>query len=329
MQIRIPWFCCALLLAVLQSSTAHAAKYAGEPFAIGVGVRGLGMGSAAVAVSGDVNSAAWNPASLTGVRGVQVGLLHSERFGGVVRYDYLGAARALGPRTFLGLSVIRQGIQDIPVTRLIDPERPPVYVEADTLVLNYENLRIDSDAEYLFALTCARRWRDGVDLGGAVKLLYKDVVGESAYGVGLDAGVRTDLRHGLSAGIAVDDLTLTPVVWSNGTTEAILPSARLGVAWQRQLRNNSNLLLAADVVTLFEGREFAAQLSAGPASFDFSVGAEAWMAERVAIRAGLDTGDLTAGASLRLGPVDLDYAFQQRADFDDTHRLGLRLEFDR
>jgi hypothetical protein len=329
MRIRFPWILCALLFLVIHPRGAVAAKYAGESFSIGVGVRGLGMGSAAVAVAGDVNSAAWNPATLTGVRGLQVGLLHSERFGGVVRYDYAGVARALNERTFLGFSVIRQGIGNIPVTRLIDPQRPPVYVEADTLVLNYENLRVDSDAEYLLALTCARHWTDSVDLGGAVKLLYRDVVGETAYGVGLDAGMRAELNHGVSAGVAIDDLTLSPVVWSNGTTEAILPSARLGLAWLRRLRNDTSFLIAADVVTLFEGREFAAQWSAGAASFDFSLGAEVRMAKLVAIRAGLDTGDLTAGASLRLGMADLDYAFQRRADFDDTHRLGLRLEFDR
>ena len=319
--------CCTVPIGLVVGQ-AEATKYAGETFSVGVGARALGMGGAAVAVAGDVTSGYWNPASLVDVERTEIGLMHSERFGGVVNYDYLGMARPLGRDAALGLTLIRQGVSNIPVTRLIDPERPPFYVEADTLVLNIEDLRVDNSAEYQLALTCGRQWSEALDLGASIKFIYKDVVGENGYGAGLDAGARWALSQEFSAGLKLQDLTLTPLVWSNGSVETILPSARLGFAWFRPLRNSTTLLVAADGVTLFEGRDFAAQLGSAFVSVDFAVGAEVWMAERIAMRAGLDIGELTAGASLRLGRIDLDYAFRRQADFDDTHRLGLRLELD-
>ncbi len=318
-----------LLVAVaLASAPARATKYAGESFAVGVGARALGMGGAVSALRGDVSSAYWNPGALADVRRTELALMHSERFGGVVRYDYLGLARPLSGRSVVAASLIRQGISGIPITRLIDPARPPVYVEADTLALNYEDLGVDSDAEYLLALSYGVAAGAALSAGASLKLIYKDVVGFSAYGAGLDAGLRADLGAGVSAGAVLRDLTLTPIVWSTGRREAILPSARLGLAWRRDLRRGTSLSIAGDAVLLFEGRDFAAQLSAGPASADFAAGAELWLAERVALRAGLDAEQLTAGVSLRLGFARVDYAFRQEADFDDTHRLGLHLELD-
>ena len=327
--MRLRSLFCVCCVSALGASSALATKYAGESFSVGVGARALGMGGAAVAIPGDVSSGYWNPGALSDVEGTEVGLMHSERFGGVVRYDYLGFAKPLSEGSVLGVTLIRQGIDSIPVTRLLDPSRPPVYIDADTLVLNYEDLRIDSDAEYQLSFSYGASWSRKLSVGGSAKLIYKDVIGFTAYGAGLDAGLRAELPWGISAGAVLRDLTLSPIVWSTGEHEAILPSARLGLAWRRVLRERTVLLVAADSVLLFEGRDFASQISAGPASADFAFGAEVWMAERVALRAGLDAEQLTAGASIRLGFAQVDYAFRQEADFDDTHRVGLRLELGR
>ena len=69
--------------------TAQVAKYSNEFLAIGVGARALGMGNAYVAVTDDVTSGYWNPAGLTAMSSpYQVGLMHSEYFAGVAKYDY-------------------------------------------------------------------------------------------------------------------------------------------------------------------------------------------------------------------------------------------------
>lgn len=323
----------------LAASPARATKYAGETFSAGVGARALGMGGAATALPGDVTSAYWNPASLVDVSGTELGFMHSERFGGIVRYDYLGFARPVemgpGSKQSLALTLIRQGIDNIPLGDLVDPDHPPFYVDplSDTLVVNVVDDGLASDSEYLLGLSYAAELSSRWAVGATLKLIYKNVVGYTAYGAGLDVAARVQLPRGFDLGANLRDLTVTPVVWETGVTETVVPSVRFGTAWTRSLRGFARIRVAGDANLLFEGRETASQFSfstisesLGSASLDFAAGAELWLAERVALRGGQDEGRMTLGASLRLGPVDVDYAFRHQADLDDTHRVGLRVE---
>src|SRR5690554_5261602 len=63
-------------------------SYGDDLFAVGGGARGLGMGGAQVALVNDVTAGFWNPAGLFGINDKQLSYMHSERFGGVVAYDY-------------------------------------------------------------------------------------------------------------------------------------------------------------------------------------------------------------------------------------------------
>ena len=99
-----------LVLFTFQIVYSQAPKYSNEFLQIGVGAKALGMSNASVARVGDVTSGYWNPAGLVNVRSlVSVGLMHSEYFAGIAKYDYLGVAHALNPNTSIGLSIIRFG----------------------------------------------------------------------------------------------------------------------------------------------------------------------------------------------------------------------------
>ena len=326
----------SLCLVAWTFGSAEATKYAGETFSAGVGARALGMGAAGTALPGDVTSGYWNPAALTEINGSEFMLMHSERFAGLVRYDYAAFARPLLSSTVeapngrphaLGLYVVRQGVDDIPETRLVDPDMPAVYIDEETgaLVTNYETLGMGSDAEYLVGLSYGTRFSRGPAIGATLKALYKGVLGHSAFGVGVDLSVAGTVGGGFRLGATIRDLTLTPIVWDTGTRETIFPSLRTGLAWERDLGGARSILLAGDAQFLIEGRETASQLWLGAeTSLDFGVGAEIRLADSVALRAGLDTGRLSAGGTLSFGPVDVDYAFRSQADLDDTHRVGIR-----
>ncbi len=47
------------------------------------------MGGAFSAVADDITAAYWNPAGLASVRTRSAAFMHSERFGGLITYDYL------------------------------------------------------------------------------------------------------------------------------------------------------------------------------------------------------------------------------------------------
>ncbi|TNE75912.1 MAG: hypothetical protein EP333_03490, partial [Bacteroidetes bacterium] len=78
---------------VAQEEGTVAPKYSNEFLAIGVGADALGNGNAFVAQTDGVSSGYWNPAGLTQVnKWLEVGLMHSEYFAGIAKYDYLGLA---------------------------------------------------------------------------------------------------------------------------------------------------------------------------------------------------------------------------------------------
>src|SRR5213083_1097212 len=84
------------LLALSLAAPASATKYAGEFLKIQVGARALGMGGAFVAVADDATAPYWNPAGLVYLPYREVLPQHSEKFGGLVTHDYIGAGFPLG-----------------------------------------------------------------------------------------------------------------------------------------------------------------------------------------------------------------------------------------
>jgi len=93
-----------LLLFLPLTMFSQLRKYSNEFLNIGAGARGLAMGGAQVASAQDATAGYWNPAGLTGIKEkANIGLMNAEYFGGIAKYDYLGAAmpiqdnkRALG-----------------------------------------------------------------------------------------------------------------------------------------------------------------------------------------------------------------------------------------
>ena len=97
------------LAIILLSTTAYtqtvAPKYSNEFLAIGVGADALGLSNAVVAQTSGVNSGYWNPAGLARTnKWLDIGLMHSEYFAGIAKYDYLGLAHQIDEKSAVGLS---------------------------------------------------------------------------------------------------------------------------------------------------------------------------------------------------------------------------------
>ena len=171
-----------ILAAFVFSSSlfAQTRKYSNEFLNIGVGARALGMSNAFSARANDVTAGYWNPAGLTQIEGdFQVGLMHSEYFAGIAKYDYGGFATRIDEKSVIGFSVLRFGVDDIPnTTQLIDQNGN----------VNYDNIKSFTAADYAFLISYARETNiTGLSLGGNAKVIYRNV-GDfaNAYCFGVD-----------------------------------------------------------------------------------------------------------------------------------------------
>jgi hypothetical protein len=90
---------------------------------------------------------------------------------------------------------------------------------------------------------------------------------------------------------------------------------------------NGSLLLAVDSDFYFENYQTASQFWVGRTSADVHAGAELRFQEKVMVRGGMDAGNWTAGAGLKISFLGFDYAYLHHDDFDATHRVSVLADF--
>ena len=336
-----------------------AQKYSNEFLSIGVGARAHGMGTAVVASQQDVYAAAWNPAGLSALppeRGLEIGAMHAEWFGGVGNYDYLGVTMPLSTNNQrIGLSLIRFGIDQIPNTLSL--------YEADGTI-NFDNVSEFSAADYAFLGTYARAYpkpKGMLRLGGNVKVIHRSI-GEfaSSWGFGLDVGAQLT-RSDWTFALVARDVTTTFNAWSISFTEAqqqVLqltdndvsidrvettnPTITLGVARSFQLTERIGLTTELDLIATTDGKRNTL-VSADPISLDPAFGLEADYGDFVFLRAGVSqlqrirdfdnveglNSRPALGIGLKVGQLFVDYAYTDLGDDDGrstySHIVSLRL----
>lgn len=353
---------CILLLAgaapMLMAQAFQQVSNADDLFSVGGGARAMGMGGAHVALVNDVTAGFWNPAGLSGLTQRQLAYMHSERFGGIVAYDYGAYATPLRAEgDVLSITFFRQGVDGIKNTlNAWDRERDrPVNNPLDAITEF-------STADMAFLLSYATRYNDHLTWGTSVKLLYSRL-GPFAQGIGYSVDLGAQYRSGaLMAGVTLHNITTLMKLWSvneaeleplrdyfsdealnasfpTGQNEFSLPSIRSGVAYFHDI-NQFRITGALDIVTHIEGRR-TYYINAGPLSFQPHIGTEVAYREAVFVRFGVTDvftdsssrlyASPTIGAGFALGLLHLDYAFSSFAGANSnlgyTHRVSARIGF--
>ncbi len=320
-------------------SAQDAPKYSNEFLAVGVGARALGMGSAYTAVVSDVTSGYWNPAGLLGVKGdLQVGVMHSEYFAGIAKYDYVGLAKPIDSVSTIGFTFVRFGIDNIPNTiDLIDPSGN----------IDYDRITTFSSADQAFIISYARKLPiPGLRVGGNAKVIYRRV-GEfgKAWGFGLDAAAQYE-KDAWRFSAVVRDVTGTFNAWSysldqrtvdvftqtgndipENSVEVTLPRLMLGATRQFRFGPKFGLVAAVDLENTFDGKRNTL-IKSSAVSTDPRIGLELGYAGVVFVRMGMsniqyvmdisDQRQLTVqpniGIGLKIKSVSLDYALTDIGD---------------
>ena len=304
------------------------AKYAGDFMSNGVGARALGMGGSFVAVAEGGISAYWNPAGLARMNYPQINLMHVERFGGIVKYDFLGISKPYGESSTLAFSLARTGVDDIPITALPNPDLPVGAAYEDgqgNLVRNMTYVvKWTQYMDYVGYLSYASQWKNGWYLGGNVKATYKRAADHSAWGLGFDMSLLGNPWKSLWVGATLQDVTTTFLAWDTGRTELIVPTLKWGAAYPFHFYK-FRLIPALDLNTQFEGIRYGAQAHIGNISFDFHAGAELSYKNLLAFRVGSNRGRLALGAGIHLPRLNIDYAFLSHRALGATHQISLTL----
>jgi hypothetical protein len=309
------------------------AKYAGELMSFGVGSRAFAMGGASAALADDVTAAYWNPAGLMQTRYPEIGLMHEQRYGGIISYNYGGVAWPFGPDYTLALTVTRFGIDDNIDTRKMLIDLNGNGQLDDNERLNYDAAEYFSVATWVAYLTYAYRMNEDLALGVNLKFVRGDLAEASATGIGFDVGARYAVSPRFTLGATLQDVTTTLLAWSTGTNELISPTAKLGAAYTFDIPWGT-ITPVVDVDIRGENRRTASTANLGPVSLDPHAGFEFLFRKLFSFRAGInDLQQFTIGAGVCLPKLYLDYAFTP-SPFgledastlkDGTHRISLRL----
>jgi hypothetical protein len=299
-----------LFLAMTHLPANAASGFAGEFLAVGAGARGLALGNAYVAIAQDATAGYWNPAGLARAEH-EVHLMHAERYDGLVDQDFIAASFDAPFVDGAAVSLLRLGVDDIAFTSLPNPAAPmgpdnrPVVSSTET------------SADYAVYLSGGRQLSDRLAMGVSAKVIYRTIADFTAYGAGLDVGLRYHLADDLVLAANLRDLTTTPILWDGGT-DRIMPSAVIGLGFTRQVGGGTAAVLLSS-------------RGGGDASDDATMPINAGMEYnhgKLALRAGLDEERQSFGLGLRPhARLGLDIAYLQHPDLEDTYLLSARLGF--
>ena len=313
-------------------------KYSNEFLNIGVGARALGMSNSVIASTDDVTSGYWNPTGLLNIDSdLQIGLMHSEYFAGIAKYDYGAIAKKIDDKSAMALSFIRFGVDNIPnTTELIDAQGN----------IDYDKITYFSAADMAFIFSYARKINDKLNVGGSGKIIHRKV-GDFAksWGFGIDFAATYQLGNWKIAALT-RDITTTFNAWSFSLTEQMIETfdrtdneipengleitmPRIILAGMRKWDIGKNFTFLAELDADFTTDGKRNVLVVGnPISIDPHVGIETGFKNIVFVRAGIGniqkvteitgkevmTIQPNIGIGVKLKGISLDYALTDIGD---------------
>jgi hypothetical protein len=316
----------------------NAGRYAGDFIVIGPGVRALGMGGAFSAVANDGSAIYWNAAGISQLKVSEVQVMRAYLYQNLAYYDNISYCQPLPNNVTIGVNWTRLTIDDIPRfseehlaynvdMRSIFPDlhltgNPDGYFKSADDLFQFafsKHVHYDLNFGWLF-------FELPLDFhfGGEIKYIKRKIDNFLGKGTGFDFGLlaKTDLSvlldldwaGTLSFGANFQDIGGTVITWDteSNNEDEILFNTKIGFAIHQPIpRFKSYLIMAIDKDYIYGGTTH--------------YGMEISYKEMVGFRLGAYNKNVSAGMSIKLYEINIDYAFVTNV-LGNTNRIGLRIK---
>lgn len=260
----------------------------------GITARPLGMGEAFCGIADDLNAIHWNPAGLAQIKEREASIMHIVWLG-EYRQEIVGYAQPSGKLGIIGASLVYLHMDDVTSTD-----------EYGNIIARYTGYNT------AYHLTYAYKIKKPFLIGITLKSLTQKVGKTRTSGYGFDLGALLLLTQG-SVGLAIqncgEDITFKDI------GDPMINNIKAGVTlnfWQ------DSLVIAGDVNRAKGG------------DTNYSIGAEYWVNDYLALRAGVMINSSTQssfGAGVRHLGYQADYAYLPSDELGNKHRLALTIRF--
>jgi len=319
-----------------------AGRYAGDFMAIGSGVRSLGLGGAYSAIANDGSAIYWNAAGIGQIRQTEIAAMRAFLYEGLAYYDNFSFCQPLPNGVTLGFNWTRLTIDDIPYygeehitgTNVDQRSSDLNWILYEVGIPDRKFKSFDDLFQFAFAKHIHYDFNMGwlfydlpldIYLGSNIKYIRRKIDDIYGTGTGFDFSgiIKTDMSvlfdlewmGNLSIGMNFQDVGGTAISWDTESKheDEVLFNTKLGFAVFQPLTGlKSEVVLAFDIDYVYETV--------------YHYGLEYIYKEFLAIRTGYYSENFSAGMSVKLYDISLDYAFLTNV-LGNTNRIGLRISF--
>ena len=288
-------------------------SFSGDFLNLGGGARGIALGRSYVAVSDDATSTYWNPSGLIGVTNKQLHLMHSERFSGQIKHDFIAYALPLSKDYTVGIGLLRVAVPDILFTTLsnssasLSETNRPVVASTET------------SADYAVYISGAKRLQKRFNVGASIKIIHRTISTYQANGVGLDIGARFVVTPNIQIGLILRDATNTAIRWNTDAKDTINPSLIVGSSYRINPFGGSSLL--AFSIKANESSQENSNLFPFSASIEHSHNI-------LAVRFCHEDSQQNIGIGLKpYSSIGIDITYTQHKELESTYQLSANFSF--
>jgi hypothetical protein len=277
---------------------------------LGAGAKAVSMGEAFTAQLNGVSSPFWNPAGISGVRGTQFSLTHTQWFQDITA-EHFSSATKIGENVF-GLSISLGKVPDIQERGDVPTTEPLALFDAHDVVLSF---------------SYARSLEKKCALGVSVKWLYEKIDISSASGLGLDLGaicspfieMNKPSLENLRFGVAV--LNLGSKMKFEKEKYSLPAQYKAGMSYSCEKEQwQSSFALNLDLV---KPRDDDAKAHLGGEYGLYQI-----IYLRLGYQLGYDEKNVSFGLGIKYKKYTIDYAFlPYKSDLGDVHCISLDVEF--